>query len=53
MLRYERYCSLLLFALMALGVLGKPLSALINASYDALFPVAEAAFDLIRKLFYR
>ncbi len=52
-LRYERYCSLLLFALMALGVLGKPLSALINASYDALFPVAEAAFDLIRKLFYR
>jgi Zn-dependent protease len=52
-LRFERYSSLLLFALMALGVLGKPLSALINASYNALFPVAEAAFDLIRKLFYR
>ena len=44
--------SLLLFALMALGVLGRPLSALINTAYNALFPVAEGAFDLIRKLFY-
>ena len=52
-LRYERYSSLLLFALMALGVLGKPLSLLINTAYNALFPVAEATFDLIRKLFYR
>lgn len=52
LLRYERYGSLLLFALMALGVLGRPLSALINTAYNALFPVAEGAFDLIRKLFY-
>ena len=51
LLRYERYGSLLLFALMALGVLGRPLSALIDTAYNALFPVAEGAFDLIRKLY--
>ena len=53
LLRYERYGSLLLFALVALGVLGKPLTALINAAWTALLPVAQAAFDLTVKLFYR
>lgn len=52
-LRFERYGSLLLFALMALGFLGKPLSALINGAYNALFPVAQGSFELIVKLFYR
>jgi Zn-dependent protease len=52
-LRYERYGSLVLFALVSLGVLGKPLTALINAAWTALLPVAHAAFDLTVKLFYR
>ena len=38
-LRFERYGSIALFALMASGVLGKPLSAAINAVYTALIPV--------------
>lgn len=53
LMRYERYGSLLLFALVALGVLGKPLSALIDLAWKGLFPVAQGAFDLIVKLFYR
>ncbi len=51
-LRYERYGSLLLFALVALGVLGRPLSTLIGAAFDALFPLAQGSYDLIVKLFY-
>ena len=53
LMRYERYGSLILFALVALGVLGKPLTALINAAWTALLPVAQAALDLTVKLFYR
>ena len=52
-LRYERYGSLLLFALMALGVLGTPLTAAINAVYQTLMPVAQKSLNLIVKLFYR
>ena len=52
-LRYERYGSLLLFALMALGVLGTPLTAAINAVYQTLIPVAQESLNLIVKLFYR
>ena len=51
-LRYERYGSLLLFALVALGVLSKPLSLAINAAYTALVPVAQGAMNLVVKLFY-
>ena len=51
-LRYERYGSLALFALVALGVLSKPLSFAINAAYTALIPVAQAAMNLVVKLFY-
>ena len=50
LLRYERYSSLLLFALMAFGVLGRPLTAVINTAYNALFPIAQGTFDLIEKL---
>ena len=53
LMRYERYGSILLFALVALGVLGKPLSAVIGAAWSSLFPLAQWAFDLTVKLFYR
>ncbi len=53
LLRYERYSSLLLFALMAFGVLGRPLTAVINTAYNALFPIAQGTFDLIEKLIVR
>ena len=51
-LRYERYGSLLLVALVWAGVLGRPLSAAIDAVYRALFPVAQWGFALA-KILYR
>ena len=51
LMRYERYGSLLLFALVALGFLGKPLSTAINTVYDALFPIAQTVFRLTASLF--
>ncbi len=53
LMRYERYVSLLLFALVWGGVLGRPLSAAINAAYDALFPLARGGFALAKTLLYR
>ena len=38
---------------MALGVLGTPLTAAINAVYQTLMPVAQESLNLIVKLFYR
>ncbi len=52
-LRYERYGSLLLFALVATGLLGSPLNAVINAAYRALVPVAQGTMKLVEMLFYR
>ena len=48
---YERYGSILMLALAAFGVLGGPLSKAISWAYDALFPIAQAAFDLSKILF--
>ncbi len=53
LLRYERYVSLLLFALVWAGVLGKPLSAAIDGVYELLFPLAQGGFSLGKMLFYR
>ena len=53
LMRYERYVSLLLFALVWAGVLGRPLSAAINWVYDALFPLAQGGFSLAKTLYYR
>ncbi len=49
-LRYERYVSLLLFALVWSGILGKPLSAAIDWLYNALFPVARWGYMLTAAL---
>ena len=48
-MRYERYGILLLWALVGFGVLGNPLSTATVWLFDKLFPVAEFAFDLVRK----
>jgi Zn-dependent protease len=53
LLRYERYGSLLLFALVATGLLGTPLTAVINAVYRALIPLAQGTMKLVEMLFYR
>ena len=53
LMRYERYGAILLFALLWAGVLGRPLSAAINAVYSLLFPVAERGYELAKLLFFR
>lgn len=52
LMRYERYGGIVLFALMLSGVLSKPLSAIISAAYDALWPAAMLGFKLTQVLFY-
>lgn len=52
LMRYERYGSLLMLALVATGVLGRPLSLLINTVYQWLVPVARGGLALAYKLFY-
>ena len=47
LMRYERYGMLILLALVATGVLGKPLSTLTQAAFDKLFIVAEWGYELI------
>ena len=50
LMRYERYGSLLLLLLVWTGVLGTPLSRMIQAAFSFLFPVAEAGFHLVNGL---
>ncbi|MBR1456970.1 MAG: site-2 protease family protein [Oscillospiraceae bacterium] len=51
-LRFERYGSLLMLVLVASGVLGRPLSLLINFLYSRLFPIARLGYRMILNLFY-
>lgn len=51
LMRYERYGSVLMLALVATGVLGRPLSTAISAVYQALLPIAQAGFRLSMLLF--
>ena len=51
LMRYERYGSLLMLALVATGVLGKPLSTAISAVFRAMLPVAQAGLKLSLLLF--
>ena len=54
LMRYERYGMIVLIALVATGVLGRPLSAVISAVYGKiLVPVALGTEELVRPLFYR
>ncbi len=50
LMRYERYGSILMLVLVATGVLGRPLSAAIQALYSAMFPIGQWAFNLYLQL---
>ena len=47
LMRYERYGSIALILLVWTGVLGRPLSRLIQGAYGMLFPIARTAFHLV------
>ena len=47
LMQYERYGSIMLIVLVWTGVLGRPLSQLIRGAYELLFPIAQAAFQLM------
>lgn len=53
LMRYEKYGSIIMFALVATGVLGKPLSATIDWLYDLMIPIAQGGCDLIYYIFYK
>ena len=52
LMRYERYGSLVMLALVATGVLGRPLSAAISAVYSRMLPIVQGALRLVYHLFY-
>ncbi len=52
LMHYERWGMIVMLVLVATGVLGKPLSWLINTAYSALFPIANWACGIVLKLFY-
>jgi Zn-dependent protease len=47
LMHYERYGMFLLLALVATGVLGRPLSTVTQAAFDKLFIFAEWGYELI------
>ena len=53
LMRYEKYGSIIMFALVATGVLGRPLSAAIDWAFSALLPIAQGGCDLVYYLFYK
>lgn len=53
LMRYERYGGILLLALSATGVLGRPLSSVIRKLFLAFLPLAQYASDIVVNLFYR
>lgn len=53
LMRYERYGSLIMIALIASGTLGRPLSNAITFVFDKLVPIAQACCDAVFYLFYK
>ena len=53
LMRYEKYGSLLMLALVATGIVGRPLSAAIDWLFDFILPIAQAGCDAVFYLFYR
>ena len=47
LMRYERYGSVVLIVLVWTGLLGRPLSRLIQNAFELLFPIARLAFHLV------
>lgn len=52
LMHYERWGMIAMLVLVATGILGKPLSWLIDTAYTALFPIANWACNMVLKLFY-
>lgn len=52
LMRYEKYGAIIMFLLVATGILGKPLSDVIDWAFSAMLPVAQGGCDLIYYLFY-
>ena len=52
LMRYEKYGSIIMFALVATGVLGRPLSNVISWLFNAMLPIAQAGCDMVFYLFY-
>ena len=53
LLRYERYGMILMILLVSTGIMGKPLSAAMDAIYDFLVPLAQWGADLSYNLFFK
>ena len=53
LMRYERYGSLILLALVWSGALGRPLSAAIRWCFMHLLPISQWACDTVYTLFYK
>ena len=53
LMRYERYGSLILLALVWSGALGRPLSAAIRWCFMRLLPISQWACDTVYTLFYK
>ena len=51
LMRYEKYGSLLMLALVASGIISKPLTALIDGVFNFILPVAQAGCDMVFYLF--
>lgn len=52
LMRYERYGGILMLALVASGVLGKPLSMAIDFIYSKMLFIAQFGCDTVFKMFY-
>lgn len=50
-MRYEKYGSIIMFALVAAGFLDKPLNTLIRNVFNFLLPVGQAGLDIFINLF--
>ena len=53
LLRYERYGMILMILLVSTGIIGKPLSAAMDAIYDFLVPLAQWGAELSYILFFK
>ena len=53
LMRYEKYGSIVMIVLVASGVLGRPLTYVINKLFDFLLPVAQSGCDMVFNLFYK
>lgn len=52
LMRYEKYGSIIMIILVATGVLGKPLNALINFLFKLLLPIGQLGCDIVYRLMF-